>query len=57
MALTVTCQSCGREYQPTTKDLILGVWKVCPACRPAPPRHPLHSPAQGGRPAKPGVPA
>jgi hypothetical protein len=34
MPLEVVCKVCKRSYEPSRKDVIAGVWQVCPACRP-----------------------
>lgn len=34
--IVMTCAQCGREFTPTTRDIVRRDWRRCPACRPAP---------------------
>jgi len=31
MAIVVTCRDCKVAYEPTTRDVVRGEWKRCPA--------------------------
>lgn len=37
--LLVTCRTCGRDYEPTRREIIAGyaIWSYCPRCRGSPP--------------------
>jgi hypothetical protein len=35
MSVETACRSCGRAFEATRDDVVRGVWRDCPACRPA----------------------
>jgi len=36
MPLEVSCRTCGRYYAPSTGDILSGIYRLCPSCRPQP---------------------
>ena len=36
MPLEVVCRECKQPYTPAPGDVLSGIWRLCPACRPQP---------------------
>ena len=34
--LSTNCARCGVNYSPTSRDIVRGVWRLCPPCREPP---------------------
>ncbi len=37
MRLEVRCRRCGRAFEPDRRAIVLGRWRLCPACQDPPP--------------------
>jgi predicted amidophosphoribosyltransferase len=53
--LIVSCITCQHSYEPASRVILTGTWRICPACAPTPPSDaPTTRCEQCGRPLRAG---